>query len=128
MVSCLVRATRCLSALENNLNTLQDLPASLLCTRVQVRSRAWDRSNFALQGALRGSSKESIKLPNGRQIASALSAAVQQCCSSILVYVYISGVSEAWTVWALRFESGSRNREPDRFRSTASALIHLVTD
>jgi len=58
VVSCLVRATRCLSALENNLNTLQDLPASLLCTRVQVRSRAWDRSNFALQGALRGSSKE----------------------------------------------------------------------
>ena len=125
MVSCLVRATRCLSALENNLNTLQGLPAPLLCTRVQVRS---SRPNFTLQGALRGSSKESIKLPNGRQIASALSAAVQQCCSSILVYVYISGVSEAWTVWALRFESGSRNREPDRFRSTASALIHLVTD
>lgn len=61
VVSCLVRATRCLSALENNLNTLQGLPAPLLCTRVQVRSRAWHRSNFALQGALHGSSKENVK-------------------------------------------------------------------
>jgi hypothetical protein len=36
----------------------------------------WQKSNLALQGALRGCSKENAKLSNGRQIASALSAAV----------------------------------------------------
>jgi hypothetical protein len=73
-VSCLVRATRCLSALENKYSAGPPRAS----TRVQAKSRAWHKSNFALQGALRGSSKESVKfeLSNGRQIVSALSAAV----------------------------------------------------
>ena len=96
MVSCLVRATRCLSALENKYSP----GPTRAFTRVQVKSRAWHKSSFALQGALRGSSKERVKLSDCQMVARQrlrCPLRCMRCCSSL-------GVNEAWTVWALRFE------------------------